>query len=175
MGDTDHGNSEEEIRAFNPGAVRVWREESGDLSLEGETEDGHKVSGKGIRLAGSYPLSGPDRFICFFDSDDNYLGLLRNTADLEDGTHALVEEELSRRYFLPQIVAVRRVVVGKGMISWDVDTDRGPHHFDMRDRDDVRSVGGNRLLIIDADGNRYEVPDLSLLDSRSRGILEQLL
>ena len=61
------------------------------------------------------------------------------------------------------------------MISWDVETDRGPHHFDMRDRDDVRLVAGNRLLIIDADGNRYEVPDYSRLDSRSRGILEQLL
>lgn len=175
MGDTDHGNSEDQMRPLNAATVRVWREGSGDLSLEGETEDGGKVCGKGVRLAGSYPLSAPDRFICFFDSDDNYLGLLRSSADLEDVTRALIEEELTRRYFLPQIMAVGRVVVGNGMISWDVETDRGPHHFDMRDRDDVRLVAGNRLLIIDADGNRYEVPDYSRLDSRSRGILEQLL
>ena len=55
---------------------------------------------------------------------------------------------------------------------WEVETDRGYRVFDIRDREDLRLIGGTRVLLQDADGNRFEIEDIGELDDRSRRLLE---
>jgi hypothetical protein len=51
--------------------------------------------------------------------------------------------------------------------------DGGYRAFDVRDREDVRVFGGARVLLQDADGDRFEIDDIHELDDRSRRLLDK--
>jgi hypothetical protein len=73
---------------------------------------------------------------------------------------------------------VRRILEVRGAVEpteWEVETDRGPARFVLNSEDDVRRLGEDRALILDAHGIRYLIPSLSALDGRSRRLLERYL
>jgi hypothetical protein len=53
-----------------------------------------------------------------------------------------------------------------------VETDRGPTRFVLKSEEDVRRIGDEQILILDAHGTRYHIPDLSKMDVKSRRIVE---
>ena len=53
-----------------------------------------------------------------------------------------------------------------------VETDRGPTRFVLKSEDDVRRIGDHEILILDAHGTRYHIPDPSAVDVKSRRIVE---
>ena len=56
------------------------------------------------------------------------------------------------------------------------ETDRGVREVTLRDvRDNVIYLDSNRLLITDAENNRYDVPDITALDRQSRVYLARIL
>ena len=84
-----------------------------------------------------------------------------------------VEAELERSYFTAAIVRVEAIEVEYHVPTWTVATNRGPRRFELRSsRRDLRVLGW-RVLIRDADGNRYEIPDLRRLDEASRALVDQ--
>ncbi len=63
-----------------------------------------------------------------------------------------------------------------GYAYWNVETDVGPRRFTVRDmQDNVVLLSPEHVLIIDVDGNRYEIPDYTQLDPKSRRYIEDLL
>ena len=55
-------------------------------------------------------------------------------------------------------------------------TDRGQREFVVQNvAENAQWLGDHRLLIIDVDGNRFEIPRLDGLDKRSLGMVEQVL
>ena len=70
---------------------------------------------------------------------------------------------------------IRRIVDYKdefGVTSIEAETDRGTVTFQVRTRDDVRVLSPTRALFRDADGNTYELADLSALDQSSQKYLQ---
>jgi hypothetical protein len=64
---------------------------------------------------------------------------------------------------------VKRIDVQFGTRYWEVDTDRGPRWFALREPGkNVVWLSDDRLVLRDTAGNRYEIADLSALDARSR-------
>jgi len=60
--------------------------------------------------------------------------------------------------------------------TWTVSTDRGECEFVLRGDEDIRRVGtDNTLLIADAHGIQYLVPDQLALDAHSKKILDRFL
>ena len=87
-----------------------------------------------------------------------------------------VEEELERAYFSPHIQRIVNVTVANRVPRWEVETDRGPRAFEIySSRRDIRHLGGGRVLVQDADGNRYEIPDYRLLEPASRALVEEMI
>ncbi len=84
----------------------------------------------------------------------------------------MLDEELNRAYFVPKITAIYEIEDAHGAARWEVETDRGYRVFDIRDREDVKVIENRRLLLQDADGNRYEIEDMNDLDERSRRLLD---
>ena len=59
---------------------------------------------------------------------------------------------------------------------WEVETDRGPRAFTLKDpQENVRDLGPGRILLVDAHGNRYRIADVRQLDPASRKALEEVL
>ena len=128
-----------------------------------------------VRVARAFPFSDPDRYIGLRDANDREIGVLVTLDGLAEESRALVREELERRYFLPKIEAVRDLQEERGgLVLFDVETDRGPRQFYIQNpREAIQSLTPTRLLMTDKDGLRYEFPDISLLDARTRAFLER--
>ncbi len=85
--------------------------------------------------------------------------------------------ELGLHYFVPEITRVLHVREEFGFLYWDVETDKGPKEFVMRDSvvHYAREVGPNHWLIIDVGQARYEIVDLTRLDAASRRLVRRYL
>lgn len=148
--------------------LELSRDPWGRLCLE--LPDGTAYAGvTPVRL---FPLSQPDRWISLCDQKHNEIFLLENLVDLPDPAQRLVEQELAQREFIPIIERVLRVSGLSEPCEWDVETDRGPTTFVLASEDDVRRLGDDRALVVDAERIRYLINSLSGLDPRSRRILE---
>lgn len=163
------------LKILDPKRIRVWKDAEGNLCLEVRDASGEVNRYERVRPMRAFPLTAPDEFITFFSEKNEYLGALEHLQGVDERTEELLRDELEWRYLLPQIQQIHRLRVNAGIISWQVETDRGPRSFDVRDRDDIRFMPGHRIVIKDVDGNRFEIPDYWQLDDWSYSQLEQLL
>lgn len=159
----------ERLKIEEPDRVRIWRDPFRRLHVQIVGESEHVD----VRLAPVFPVSGAADYISFLDAEGREVLLLRNPAGLDDQSRLVLEEEFGRAYFVPKIVRVYEIEDSHGAARWDVETDRGHRVFDVRDREDVRVIEGIRILLQDADGNRFEIEDLTQLDDRSRGLVDR--
>jgi hypothetical protein len=154
--------------------MRVRENESGQLDLC--FVDGAVHANIGIVPA--FPITRPGQFIYFRDEDGKELGLLVDPRRLDRESRDLVLAQADQAYFMPTITRIVRVVerTGIGIAEWEVETDRGLSRFDVVSRaESVWWVGRSRLVIRDADGNRYLIEDLGALDRRSRRLADLYL
>jgi len=157
------------LEILDASRVRIWRDEFRRLHvlIDGETEH------VDLKPAPVFPISEVADFLSFLDEKGKEAVLLRNPGCLDAQSRATLDEELSRAYFVPRITYIYEIEDAHGAARWEVETDRGYRIFDIRDREDVRVLGKGRLLLQDADGNRYEVEDMNSLDERSRKLLDK--
>lgn len=149
--------------------LRIWRD-GDELCMSYGGKVYRRI--KPIRL---FPLTAKDRMISIFDENDKEVGIIRDIKQLDAKSRAALESELAERYFMPRILRINSIKVEFGMTRWDVETDHGRRQFLVRERNDVQLLMGNRVLIVDADGNPYEIPNYIVLDARSRALLEEQL
>ena len=76
-------------------------------------------------------------------------------------------------YMIPKISEVIAVQDKFGSLKFKVRTERGVVEFRIRNRhSDIKALrGSGRILIRDSNDNRYEIPDFTELDKRSRKLL----
>jgi hypothetical protein len=115
-----------------------------------------------------FPITDPDKWISICDSEANELICIEDLDNLAPDVRRVLEEELKVREFLPIIRKIIKLSTKTEPSEWIVETDRGRTQFTVKDEDDVHRLGGGRMLIIDAYGTRYLIPDANRLDSTSR-------
>jgi hypothetical protein len=151
--------------------VRIYRTPEGRAAALIDGEEVGKVSFLRIR-----PLTEPDSYLSIRDHRDLELGLLHNWLALAPDSREIVRAELERRYLYPILKKILNLEVFPGVAVCHFETDRGEREVMLRDfRDNIVYLGETRLLLTDAEGNRYDIPDLEALDLRSRTFLAQLL
>ena len=117
----------------------------------------------------AFPLMFPDQYIVLRDGGGKELGVLRSLQDVPEPASTLLREQLQRRYFLPRITQICSIAERFGSSVWDVETDRGRCTVTTRQMNEaVLEIEPRRYLITDVEGNRYEIKDVSALDSDSR-------
>jgi hypothetical protein len=156
-----------DLRLIEPSRIRISKLAGGlALSISGEK------SYDNVSLVRAFPLSDPDRYWGLLDEDGKDIGVIIDPSGLDPASRTAAEEELERRYFIPVIQRVIKAQDDHGSLIWEVETDRGPRTFTVRNmKDSIVELGGGRLLLVDVDGNRYEVPDMSRLDARSYDLI----
>ena len=156
---------------LDPAVIRLERQEnqpptlilSGDRYLD-------------IRIRQAFPLTAENTFVAFFDQEDQYLGMTMDPADLDDHSTQIINEEISWRYFIPQITQIKEIHDRGGKAIFVAVTDRGQLNISMGDlRASMVELSPNRILITDEYSNRYEIPDVDLLDRHSRRLIRRLI
>jgi hypothetical protein len=160
-----------DIRFLQPEECRFRLTSGGFLALE-LGEHNYPV----VYAYRAFPLTLGDRFISVRDDKDQEIGVIADLAAFSPGQAGLVRTELERRYFTPVIQRVVKMKEEFGYIYWEVETDKGPRRFTTRSsHDSIIPVSDIRLLILDVDGNRFEIPDYRQLDPKSIKQVETLM
>jgi len=169
-----------DLRYLDPEDVRVWRGEDGRVYCT-IADELTVLTPMFIR---SHPLSDLDRYLSIRGVEPKErnvamgkeFGLLRNWHRLDPDSQRLIETELQRRYLHPKVIAILSVRDYSGVQVCIFDTDRGKREVTLRDvRDNVVYLEGSRLLITDAEGNRYDIEDTEQLDPESLARLARIL
>lgn len=152
--------------------LRASRADGAD-NLRIEIEGDRCILDAIIRRA--FPLTKPTEFLSIQDAGGREVGVLRSLDGLDNESRKLIEHELDRRYFTPEILQLRALKQEGGMWTFDVVTSRGATEFYVRNwRDSSHEVSPGRFVIQSVDGQRFEVPNFDALDTRSQTLIEQL-
>ena len=129
-----------------------------------------------VFLYRQFPFEIQWEFISVMDSDKQEIGILRSIEQFDQETKALLVKELVRRYYTPVIERIFSVKERYGFSYWKVKTPDGDMNFTLQDtfRSMIRA-GENRLLLLDVNGNRFEIPDVTALDRKSYKKIELYL
>src|SRR5262249_9784833 len=114
-----------------------------------------------------FPISEPERWVLIRSADWDEMGCVGDSGKLPTDVWQLLKEELAQREFVPVIERIVRVSGNSEPCEWQVETDRGPTRFVLKSEEDVRRIGEQQILILDAHGTRYHIPDLSAVDAKS--------
>jgi len=129
-----------------------------------------------VRVVRAAPLSHPARYITFLDQKGRELYTVDRLDDLPEPERRLVEEQLAAYYLHSIIQHIYELESEFGVAYWDVETPRGRRDFVVKDvQSSITWLSPTRLLIVDVDGNRFEIPDLRALDRASQALVELAL
>ena len=148
--------------------MKLFYEPEGRLRL---TLDDHSVVT--VKPAWASPLSPPGRDLALLDGKGKEV-LMVSVPEKEFSSEnwAVVEQELKRRYLNSLVHRVLDVKTEFGATYWHVVTDRGEKDFVTQSlQENAQWLGPGHLLLIDVDGNRFEITDVEGLDSRSRELV----
>ena len=158
----------EELTYLDPERLDVRSASCGflEVSLDG----GEAVRVKPVR---TFPISSPNQHILLVKESGEEVGFIRNLGEVRRGDRRKLREALGRGYFIPSITRINELRYRFHVLYFDVETDRGPTKFELRDRtENLTLLGSGKLVAEDVDGNRYVVDDINALDPRSRALLD---
>ena len=157
---------------MNPQELSLFYSPPGTLRLTvGEEKSYPKVS-----LYQASPLSRPGKYLSLLDSKSEEIALIPALSDLSPESRTIAEAELKRRYLTAKITKIPSIKQEFGVTYWHVLTDKGERDFVMQSlSESCIWLSETHLLLIDADGNRFEIPDRRILDTESQSVLDAVL
>jgi hypothetical protein len=148
------------------------RDAWGQLTLS--FSDGRQF--ENVDVSRAFPISAPGEYVSICEAGGREIVCIEDPAKLPTDVWRTIEDELSRREFVPVVLRIEQVLADVTPVQWRIVTDRGPVEFLMEDSDDdVRRLGPNRILLVDTHGIRYLISDTRTLDATSRRILDRYL
>ena len=120
----------------------------------------------------SFPVSETTRYIALIDNEGEEIGIIEDMRNLPAKSREILAEELQKRYFMPKITKINSIEGQYGVTHWNVETSQGDVEFGMRTRYDIVTFENGRVLIKDADGNRFEIENYEKLDPKSYALLQ---
>ena len=130
----------------------------------------------GVLPVRAFPILAPGEGISLLSNEGHEVAWVDRLGDLPAAYQSLIEDELARREFMPQLHRILEVSCFSTPCTWTVETDRGRTEFVLRGDEDIRRIGtGRSLLVADAHGIHYLVPDQKALDAHSKRILDRFL
>jgi hypothetical protein len=122
------------------------------------------------------PLSLPNRYLTLLDGKGNEIVMLADPKELPKESWEAVQTELHRRYLTATVTKIANAKVEYGATYWYVETDRGPRECVTQNlQENAVWLSPTHLLLLDVDGNRFEIPDVDALDARSRHFIHAIL
>jgi len=151
-----------------PERVRLWEDAFHVLHLSVDDKEYQNVHARR-----TFPLSGNVDYISFLDEKDKEVALVVRPHKLDEASQQALERALDRMYYVARIIRVDEITETMGVTHWEVQTNRGYASFDVVDLHQIRRLPHGRLLIADADGNRFEIESVGRLDQHSQAIVSR--
>ncbi len=125
-----------------------------------------------VELRRMFPITGLNKYIALMDSQGEEIAIIRNIDDLMPESKAVVENCLLEYYMIPRITRFIKMSEKFKIWMWTAETDKGICTFEIRNHlTAIKPLYDGRVLIKDANDNRYEIPDVNALDNRSKKMI----
>jgi hypothetical protein len=137
--------------------------------------DAHGQRHEDVVPVRAFPITDPSHFLSLCDNRGAELAVCNDLATLPVAARELIEGDLSRRDFIPEIQRIIHITSGLASTEWTVETDRGRTTFVVDGEESVRRLGLHQATVTDTHRMRYLIRDLRSLDAPSRHLLERFL
>ena len=158
------------------------RSPSGLVSLTLKNDKGETEEFERVVAVRCFPVTNPDEFVSIREPDSKKkgrgkeIGMIRRMADMTKETQDLLNDELARRYFTPEITKITGMKEKFGYSYWDVETSAGKVTFVLNNPfSNIRVLEDNSVFINDIDGNCFKIVDPAKLDAASLRRIEVYL
>lgn len=161
------------VRYLNDENAVFERTGTGFLSLKVGEEFYPRVS-----VVRMFPFSDKDEFISIRTAQERSreIGIVEKLSQVSSETAKMLEEQMALRYFTPVIQKIIKIKDEYGFAYWTVMTDHGACNFTIRmGGNSVIHLSETRILILDIDENRFEIPDVNKLTPAERKRLDLFL
>ncbi len=161
------------VRYLNEDSACFERTGTGFLSLRLEDEFYPRV--KVVRM---FPFTQTDEFISIRTADEHSkeIGVILKLSEWKEETKEMLNEQLNLRYFTPLITRIHNIKDEYGYAYFDVETNHGNCKFTIQmGSNAVVHLSDTRILILDIDENRFEIPDITKLTAREKRKLDLFL
>jgi len=119
-----------------------------------------------------FPRSGGNRYVALLDGDGNQVAVIRNADNLLPESKETLLAAMEEYYMIPRITRFIKMTEKFKIWMWTAQTDKGEITFEIRNHiASVKPLYDGRVLIKDANDNRYEIPDYRKLDKKSQKML----
>lgn len=120
-----------------------------------------------------FPLTNQDMYITLLNREEKEVGFVRELSELDEASREALQECFKEIYMIPKILRLLECEDKFGSLKWKVETDHGTVSFRIRNRhSDIKHLHGTKRIIIrDANDNRYEIPDYTAMDAHSNRLL----
>lgn len=137
---------------------------------------GDERSWLGISVVRAFPLSQSNEYLVFLNHKQDEIGTIRSLSGMKPPVRKLVEKALSCRYFVNMVEQVHSVRSESDTLYFTVASQRGQRELVVRaNRETVVRLQNGHILLVDVDGNRFELPAVERLDQRSQVVLQQVM
>jgi hypothetical protein len=162
----------DDIRYITPDKAEFRRTPGGLVSLSIRPDEKYPR----VNLHRAFPHKESRKYISVRNTEGKEIGIIRCIDDFPENEVKIMEEELDRRYFMPVIKKINSLKAEFGFTYWDVETDSGPKRFSVNGgHSSVLSITESRLLVLDTDGNRYQIEDYLKFDAKSLKLVEPMI
>ncbi len=144
--------------------------ENDKIFVDAEFYNGEKYTE--LELHRMFPITGLNKYIALMDSEGNEIAVIRNIDDLSPDSRKVVKNCLKEYYMMPRITRFIEMSEKFKIWMWTAETDKGTCTFEIRNHlTAIKPLYDGRVLIKDANDNRYEIPDVNKLDKRSQQMI----
>ena len=140
-------------------------------------EDGEEKKYDRVFLHRAFPHELLWEYISVLGEESREIGLIYNIEDFNAETAVILKTELERKYYSPAILEINGHKERYGFSYWKVKLEDGRSlNFTMRDTfRNIVHTGEDSAILIDVDGNRYSIKEISALDRKSYRRIELYL
>lgn len=119
-----------------------------------------------------FPFSNPEEYITLIIDNKKEAAVIRKLSELSEESRRAIDECFNEIYMIPKITKVVSCETKFGMVTFNMETDRGPISFRVRSIiSDIKKLDDGRMLFRDSNDNRYEIPDVTKLDKHSAHVM----
>lgn len=124
----------------------------------------------------SSPLSNPEKYLTLIDAKGEEIAFIPDITDLAPELQSIAKEAIAQRYLTSKIHVITALRNDFGITYWHVETDRGTRDFVVQSlSESCIWLSDTHILIVDADGCRFEILDRHSLDENSQALLNTVL
>jgi len=135
-----------------------------------------RISYLEVKPVWAAPLSFPRRYLGFMDTKGAEITMVDTIESLDPASRDIAEDALHKRYLTAVIESIVSAKAEFGVTYWTVMTDRGKRDFVAQSlQENAQWLTPTHLLLLDVDGNRFEIPDTTALDAKSRKRMSEIL